>query len=349
MATTTSAESTEREPTGSTSRNGLVIGAALVAVYFIWGSTYLAIRFGLEGFPPFLLSAIRFLIAGGILYTVLRLRGTPAPSRRHWWNGARVGALMLAGGVGLVTIAEDFGVGSGVAATAVAIIPLWAALVSGLFGKWPLRLEWVGLVVGFAGVLVLAREGDFASNPRGLILLVIAPILWSIGSVWGSHLDMPRPAMATATQLLAGGAVLALLAGLFGERITENPSVSAWLALGYLIVFGSIIAYTAYVYLLRTVRPALATSYAYVNPVVAVALGVTLGAEILTGPAFIALPLILAGVGLAAAAPGRSRRERDQRSLISAPDEDGRNISKDIVSSPKESSDAEAYCADDAA
>jgi drug/metabolite transporter (DMT)-like permease len=148
-----------------------------------------------------------------------------------------------------------------------------------------------------------------------LILLAVAPILWSIGSVWGSHLDLPRPAMATATQLLAGGAVLALLGALRGERITELPSAPAWLALGYLIVFGSIVAYTAYVYLLRTVRPALATSYAYANPVVAVALGVTLGAEVLTGPAFIALPLILAGVGLAALAPRRARREREPLSF----------------------------------
>ncbi len=121
VATKTPAESTAgRAGTGPTSPRGFVVGAALAAVYLIWGSTYLAIRFGLEGFPPFLLSAIRFLVAGVIMYTVLRIRGTPAPSRRHWWNAAIVGALMLAGGVGLVTIAEDFGVGSGVAATAVA-------------------------------------------------------------------------------------------------------------------------------------------------------------------------------------------------------------------------------------
>ena len=161
---TPAASTTDGEPTGAASPRGLVIGAALAAVYLIWGSTYLAIRFGLEGFPPFLLSAIRFLVAGGILYAVLRLRGTPAPTRRQWWNAARVGALMLAGGVGLVTMAEDLGVGSGVAATAVAVIPLWAALVSGLFGRWPMRLEWVGLVVGF----VLAESGlkDFHGFPE---------------------------------------------------------------------------------------------------------------------------------------------------------------------------------------
>ncbi|GMQ86108.1 MAG: drug/metabolite exporter YedA [Acidimicrobiia bacterium] len=327
MVRTPYESATGGEPTSQGSPSGLVVGAALAAVYLIWGSTYLAIRFGLEGFPPFLLSAIRFLIAGGIMYTVLRLRGTPAPSRRHWWNAAIVGALMLAGGVGLVTVAEDLGVGSAVTATAVAVIPLWVALVSGLFGRWPIRLEWVGLIVGFVGVLVLAQEGDFVSNPAGLIVLAIAPILWSIGSVWGSHMDLPRPAMATATQLLAGGALLALLGLVSGERITEVPSAPAWLALAYLIVFGSIVAFTAYVYLLRTVRPALATSYAYANPVVAVVLGVTLGAEVLTGPAYIALPLILSGVGLAALAPRRLRRERDPLGF----EEEGRDVSMDAL------------------
>ena len=159
----------------------------------------------------------------------------------------------------------------------------------------------MGLVVGFVGVLVLAGEGDFGSNPGGMVFVMAAPIFWAIGSVWGSHLEFPGPAMATATQLLVGGAALAVLGPLRGERIPEMPPTSSWLALAYLIVFGSIVAYTAYVYLLRTVRPALATSYAYANPVVAVVLGVTLGAEVITGPALIALPLILAGVALAAA------------------------------------------------
>jgi len=293
---------------GLSSPSGLVVGGALAAVYIIWGSTYLAIRFGLEGFPPFLLSGIRFLVAGVLMYAVLRFRGAPAPTRRHWWNGARVGLLMLVGGVGLVTMAEDAGVGSGVAATAVAVIPLWAALVSGLFGSWPARVEWVGLVLGFGGVIVLAQEGDFGSNPVGMALVVIAPILWAIGSVWGSRLELPQPAMATAIQLLVAGSAMVVLGPLRGERISEVPQASAWLALGYLIVFGSIVGYTAYVYLLRTVRPALATSYAYVNPVVAVVLGVTLGSEVLTGPALIALPLILAGVGLVLLAARKPRR-----------------------------------------
>ena len=297
---------------GLGSSRALVVGGALAAVYVVWGSTYLAIRFGLEGFPPFLMNAIRLLVAGGIMYAVLRLRGTPAPSRRQWWNAARVGVLMLAGGVGLVTLAEDSGIGSGVAATAVAVIPLWAALVSGWFGRWPTRMEWVGLIIGLMGVIVLAQEGDFGSNPRGLLLVAAAPIFWAIGSVWGSHLELPPPAMATAAQLLTGGAAMGVLGVSRGEWISEPPPPSALFALGYLIVFGSIVAYSAYIYLLRTVRPVLATSYAYVNPVVAVVLGVTLGSEVLTGPALIALPLILSGVGLVLLSPRRIRQSRER-------------------------------------
>jgi drug/metabolite transporter (DMT)-like permease len=300
-----------------TNRTTLIL--ALAAVYFIWGSTYLALRFGLEGFPPFLLNGIRFLVAGLSMYAVLRFRGVDAPTRRQWWNTGRVAALMLVGGVGLVTIAEDVGVGSGITATAVAIIPVWAALVSGLFGSWPRRLEWIGLAIGLTGVVVLAREGDFQASTVGMVLVVIAPMLWSFGSVWGSRLDMPSPAMATAAQLLAGGALLAILGPIRGERIGAVPNATSIMALLYLIVFGSIIAYTAYVYLLQNTRPVMATSYAYVNPAVAVILGVTLGAEVVTGPVFVALPLILGGVAVVTAAQTRHRRAEPEPLRIDQP------------------------------
>jgi len=278
---------------------------ALAAVYLIWGSTYLALRFGLEGFPPFLLNGIRFTTAGALMYGYLRVRREAPPTRVQWFNAAKVASLMLVGGVGLVTIAEDLGVGSGVAAAAVAVIPVWAALVSGAFGSWPGRLEWSGLAIGLVGVVILAQEGDLRASTVGLVLVVVAPILWSIGSVWGTHLDLPRAGMTTATELLIGGLVLLVLGPLRGERIEAWPTTGSLLALLYLIVLGSIVAYTAYVFLLQNARPALATSYAYVNPAVAVALGMSLGAEIVTGPVYIALPLILVGVGIVAMAPGR--------------------------------------------
>ena len=285
----------------------LKIGLALTAVYIIWGTTYLAIRFGLEGFPPFILNGIRFMIAGTVLVVIARARNQPWPTRTQWWNAARIGLLLMVGGVGLVSVAEDLGVGSGVAATAVAVIPVWTALISGFLGEWPTRREWLGLVLGLVGVLVLVGEGDFQSTLAGTILIVIAPIFWSIGSVWSARADLPEgSAMATAFQLLSAGVALMVIGPLRGERIVEMPDVSSWLALAYLTIFGSIIAYTSYVYLLKTVRPALATRYAYVNPVVAVIVGVTLGSEVLTGPVFLAMPLILLGVAMVT--PGGRRR-----------------------------------------
>jgi drug/metabolite transporter (DMT)-like permease len=290
----------------TTNRTTLVL--ALLAVYLIWGSTYLALRFGLEGFPPFLLNGIRFLLAGAAMYAFLRWRGVPAPSRRQWWNMGRVGALLLVA-VGFVTTAEDHGVGSAVAAAAVAVIPVWTALAAGFFGSWPRRLEWVGLAVGFVGVLILTQEGDLQASAIGLALVLIAPVMWALGSVWSTRLDRPQALMATAAQLLTGGVLLLVVGLLLGERIEAAPSGESILALAYLAVFGSIFGYTAYVYLLENARPALATSYAYVNPAVAVVLGVSLGAEVLTGQVFLGLPLILAGVAIIALAQGQRRAQ----------------------------------------
>jgi drug/metabolite transporter (DMT)-like permease len=266
----------------------------------IWGSTYLALRFMVEGFPPFLGNAIRMTTAGAILYVWVHFRGAPSPTARQWRSGFLVGALLFVGGLGLVTVAEDLGVGSGLAATAIAIVPVWAAVVSGFFGRWPGRIEWVGLLIGIVGVVILSREGDFDAVPLGLLLIIIATILWSVGSVWSKHLDLPTGSMSTAVQMLAGGLLLGVVGLIGGESITSAPGTRSWLALIYLIGPGSLIAFSAYAYLLRTVRPALATSYAFVNPIVAVGLGVTLGGETLTGETWIALPMILGAVGLIA-------------------------------------------------
>lgn len=283
-----------------------LIVLALAAVYFVWGSTYLGIRFALDGFPPLLMSGIRFVAAGSALFLYLRLRGTAPPTRLQWWNLARVGVLLLIGGVGLVAVAENAGIGSGVAATSVAVMPLWAALFAGLFGQWPGRTEWAGLLVGFLGVAVLSREGDFQTTALGTVLVILAPMSWAFGSVWSRRLDLPGAMMATAGQMLAGGVLLTLGGLAVGERIIAPPPAGAWLAVGYLAVFGSILALSAYTYLIRTVSPTLATSYAFVNPIVAVVLGVSIGDEVLTGPVYVAMPLILFGVVLVVAGQRRN-------------------------------------------
>ena len=275
----------------------LLIVLSLAALYLIWGSTYLAIRIALESYPPFAMGALRFLAAGVVLYAFQRWRGVPAPTRRQWLNCAFTGALLLGLGNGLVCYAEQ-SVSSGLAAVAVASMPVFAAAFGTLFGQWPRRLETLGLVVGFAGVIVLNVGSDLAGSPIGAIALVVAAAAWAFGSLWSKGQDMPPPVMNTAAQMLTGGAVLTTFALLTGESLPAAPTLHATLALAYLAVFGSIVAFSAYLFLLKTVRPALATSYAYVNPPVAVLIGALLGGETVRVLDVVAMGVILAGVAI---------------------------------------------------
>jgi len=283
----------------------LSIWLSLLAVYFIWGSTYLAIRIALGGFPPFLLAGIRFVIAGSLMYTFLRLRGTPNPTRKEWSGAAIVGLLLLLGGNGLVTFAEQW-VASGLAALVVATVPIFAALFAGIWGRWPTRREWLGLGIGFVGVALLSLDGGMSSNPLGAAALLLATISWAFGSVWSRYLSVPRGPMGSAAELLAGGVGLSVLGFGTGEQITSVPGPGPLFAMAYLIIFGSIVAFTAYSYLLQRVRPSLATSYAYVNPAVALMLGVGLAGEQVTMFGLIALPIILAGVAIVLLARSKS-------------------------------------------
>ncbi len=270
---------------------------ALISLYVVWGSTYLAIRFALASWPPFLMAAIRFIVAGTLMYAWLRLRGVPAPSRRQWRNAAIVGTLLLLGGNGLVCYAEQ-SVSSGIAAVAVASMPLFAALFNGFYGEWPQRREWLGLMIGFAGVVVLNLGSTLSGSRIGAIALVSAAALWAFGSAWSRRQDMPSGPMNTAAQMLCASLALGLVAFLSGERLPAHPGLHATLAIGYLVVFGSIIGFSSYVYLLKTVRPALSTSYAYVNPPVAVLFGLLLGGEHV-GPVDLAgMAVILLGVAI---------------------------------------------------
>ncbi|HEY2347193.1 MAG TPA: drug/metabolite exporter YedA [Xanthomonadaceae bacterium] len=274
---------------------GLAVALALFSLYLIWGSTYLAIRIGLEGFPPFLMGALRMAIAGALMYGVLRGRGEAAPTRAQWKTLAVLGLWMVLLSNGLVTYAE-LQVSSGLAAVAVASMPLWAALFGLLRGRHPSRGEWVGLAIGFVGILWLNAGGELRATPEGMIALIVAPIAWAWGSVWSRERDLPSPFMSSAAQMLCG-ALWMLATGLAsGERIHAIPSTSAILAVAYLVVFGSIVGFTAYVWLLHHVRPALATSYAYVNPPIAVLLGAAFANERFGMQEIGAMAVILAGV-----------------------------------------------------
>lgn len=272
------------------------VALALALVYVVWGSTYLAIRFALEGgFPPFLLGGIRFIIAGTLMFTVLRWRGMPVPTRAQWGNAAAVGVLLLMFGNGMVNLAEKT-VPSGIAAVAVASAPLWMGVFAAMRGERPSRIEWLGLGIGFLGVLWLNSGSSLATAPRGLIALLIASLAWSFGSIWSRGRDLPSPFMGAAAQMICGGLVMCVAGLLFGERIHSMPTAAGLAAFAYLIVFGSIIGFSAYIWLLHHVRPALASSYAYVNPAIAVALGAWLAGERFGMHELIAMGVILLGV-----------------------------------------------------
>lgn len=271
----------------------------MLALYFIWGSTFLAIRLALPGFPPLMMSGLRFVCAGGIFYLLLRLRGEPRPSRVQWFAAFRVGTLLICGNA-LVVVAEQW-VSSGVAAVAIASVPLWSVLFAGLWGRWPAKGEWVGLAVGLLGVGLLQSGGELRASPAGAVVLILSAVTWALGSMWSRHLPIPTGLMAAASEMLTGGAVLLLVALVRGERMTAVPGPEALGAFVYLVVFGSIVAYSAYTFLLARVRPALATNYAYVSPVVAVLLGAAVAGERVTGVAVAALALILGGVAIVAA------------------------------------------------
>lgn len=294
-------------PAGATSPRPLLVVLALLALYLIWGSTYLAIRIGLTAYPPFQMAAIRFLAAGAVLYAWLRWRGMAAPTRRQWANAAVTGCLLLGLGNGLVCYAEQ-SVASGLAAVVVAGMPLFAALFGGLYGQWPQRTEWIGLGVGFAGVVLLNLGGGMSGAPLGALALLTAAAAWAFGSVWSRRRDMPPASMNTAAQMLCGGAALLLASLALGERLPDAPPASATLAIVYLAVMGSLVAFSAYLYLLQNVRPALATSYAYVNPPVAVLIGAVFAGEAVHALDLVAMAVILAGVSLITLA--RNRRTR---------------------------------------
>lgn len=268
---------------------------ALASVYLVWGSTYLGIRIGLEGYPPFLMGGLRFLAAGLLLYGFLRWRGGAAPSRAQWQNAAVLGVLMMLLGNGLVNLAET-SVSSGLAAIAVASMPLWAGVFGALRGHHPSRGEWLGLGIGFAGVVWLNFGSQMSASVVGMIALLMAPVSWAFGSVWSRDRNLPEPFMSTAAQMLCGGAAMILLGLLLGERIHQVPPLRATLAVVYLAGFGSIIGFSAYVWLLHHVRPALATSYAYINPPIAVLLGALLLGEHVDAHVIGAMAVILAGV-----------------------------------------------------
>jgi drug/metabolite transporter (DMT)-like permease len=283
------------------SRTLLVLGFAIVFV--VWGSTYLAIRVAVETLPPLLFGAVRFLVAGAAMLALLRIRGVPMPSAAHWKQSCIVGALLLVGGNGLVVWAEKT-IPSGLAALLIALTPVWFALLDWLRpgGTAPRFKTVVGIVIGFIGIVLLVNGEASGSKAHllGALALILAGISWAGGSLYSKHVpNTDSPWMNAATQMLCGGAGLFVASLIFGEPFrTDWSAISgrSLAALAYLIVFGSWIAFSAYVWLLQVSTPSRVSTYAYINPVIAVFLGWALLGEVVTGRMFVGMLVVLGGV-----------------------------------------------------
>ncbi len=270
--------------------------AAFATVSIVWGSTYLGIRIALESYPPFLLGALRFLVAGAAMMGVARARGEAMPTRLQWRSAAVTGVLFFVIGNGLVNVAEGT-VSSGLASVLVATMPLWMTVFGRLFGAPASPREIAGVVLGLAGVVVLNLGGDLRASPTGAIVCLLAPLGWALGSVASQRLPLPATTMRTGVQMLTGGVAMLLVSLALREPLGPQ-SLRSVLAMGYLCVFGSLVGFTAYSYLLQHTRPAVASSYAYVNPVIAVVLGIAFAGEKFGVQSGIGAAIVLAAVAL---------------------------------------------------
>lgn len=279
------------------SRHALLVPLCLSATWVVWGSTYLAIKFALPSFPPYILSSTRYLAAGVLLLTLVAVRGATWPSLRQTFNAAIIGLLMITAGNGLTCVAEKT-LPSSAAALIVAATPLLTVIIGQFLGSRAKPLEWAGIALGLCGMVLMNLDATLAGDPFGVGCVIAACVAWATASVLIPRLDLPEGPMSSAVQMLAGGMISMPLALIMGERFPTAPPLDAVAALAYLSVFGSVIAYSAFVWLLRHVRPALATSSSYVNPVVALFLGWLVRNEPVTWPLLAGIAVILAGVGL---------------------------------------------------
>ncbi len=303
--------------------------AAFAALYIIWGSTYLGIRYAIETLPPLLMAGVRFMLAGAIMYGVLRLRGAEPPTREQWRTAAIVGTLLLLGGNGGVVWAQQR-VPSGIAALLVATLPLWMVTIEALRprGRRPSLGVMAGLVLGLVGIGVLVGPGAIGGwrvDPVGAAVLILASLAWAAGSIYSRTAPHPpTPLLSTGMQMLAGGFALLLAGSVRGELgalDTMQPSLRSVLAMAYLVIFGSLIGFTAYVWLLRVSTPAKVATYAYVNPVVAVFLGWAIAGEPVTTRTLVAAAIIVGAVALITTAQALAHTTGEFSAETPAPDD----------------------------
>ncbi len=252
-----------------------------------------------------MMAGVRAMVAGALLYLILWLRGHSHPKPPEWLGAGMVGFLLLTIGSGTVTYVQQT-VSSSVAALAIATVPIWIAIFSSFWGHHPNKREWLGIMIGCVGIVLLNFGGSLQGNISSALLLMFAAAAWSLGSIWGKHLAMPKGLMGAACQMIIGGLILLGLSYIQGETWPSQISKKSWLAMVFLVIFGSMIAYSAYQYLLKTVRPLIASSNTFVNPMVAFVVGIWLANEQVTTLEYAALAVILVGVYLVLTAEEQS-------------------------------------------
>jgi len=308
------------------------IWTALITVYIVWGSTYLAIRFAVETMPPFIMAAIRFLVAGSILYIWRRLAGDATPRRIEWRSAAIVGLLLLVGGNGNVVWAEQH-VASGIAALIVGSAPLWMVAIDALRpgGRQASLQTWAGVIIGFIGILILISPWKMVGSaeqmePYGLLALLFGAFLWATGSLYSRNATLPAsPLLGTGMEMLAGGAGFIILATIAGEwsqfDIASVSARSLW-GLAYLIVFGALVGFAAYTWLLRNAPTPLVATYAYVNPLIAIFMGSIFATEPLTPRILISALIVVSSVALINTSRMERKTKDDKRPVAPVPGND---------------------------
>jgi drug/metabolite transporter (DMT)-like permease len=274
-----------------------LVCACLLTVYIVWGTTYFAIKVAIEGFAPFFLVGSRFIVAGVLLLGWQALRGGPMPTAKQWRGAAVVGFLLLVVGNGAVSVAEHW-VSSGATVALISIMPLATVLWSGAFGEWPRRAEWIAIALGGAGAAIMLLGRDLQGNIIGTLLILCGTASWSLGTVLSRRLDIPHGPTGFGAEMLTAGLMGLVISAALGEHWTIPHVAHVWWAWGYLVVFGSLIAFSAYRFVVERVSPSLAATYAYINPPVALGIGWWLGKETFSVNVLVGLPVVLGAVAL---------------------------------------------------
>ena len=274
-----------------------VVVALYALLVVIWSSTWVAIKIGLEEVGPFFLLGTRLVVAGSVLLLAMLAFGAKLPTRKQWVNAGILGIMLLVIGIGCVSVAEQW-VSSGAAVALISIQPLGTALWSVAFGRKPRLLEWVAIFIGVGGTVVMVVGQDFQASPLGTGLILLGVASWTLASNMAGRMDVPAGGMGFAAEMLVAGVVSLAVSAAFGEQWHLPDTGRVWGAWAYLVVAGSLIAFSAYRYLVDRVSPTLAATYAYVNPPVALFVGWWLGSETFSANTFIGLPIVLVAVGL---------------------------------------------------